>query len=130
MLLFFLAAIISLTCVHFFFAAVDLTGGVHICTEMLRKEMATNEFWRRLQYYTSSGCYFMGVSKSGDKIEGETDVGVVTRHAYSILECAQTSKGDKLIKIRNPWGEQGLNCSTSLLSKTLLLNRRVEWQVF
>jgi len=50
----------------------------------------------------------MGVSKSGDTIEGATNYGIVTRHAYSVLECVQTSNATKLIKIRNPWGRAGM----------------------
>ena len=89
-------------------AVVDLTGGVHICLEYLKPGMATPEFWARLRYYTSSGCYFMTVSKYGDEVESKTIHGVLARHAYSVLDCVQTSNATKLIKIRNPWGQDGM----------------------
>ena len=44
-------------------------------------------------------------SKSEDGVEQE-DIksGIVSKHCYAILDCKKTSRGDELIKIRNPWG--------------------------
>lgn len=32
-------------------------------------------------------------------------MGLVSGHAYTLIAAKQTSKGDRLVKLRNPWGE-------------------------
>lgn len=82
---------------------VDLTGGVHIANVYLRPFLANDEFWARLEYYHSCGCYFMACSKRGSQMEGNTSVGIITNHAYSLLAAITTRAGERLVHIRNPW---------------------------
>lgn len=43
-------------------------------------------------------------AKVDGRQESVTDTGIVLGHAYSVLDC-QIINGDKVIKLRNPWGE-------------------------
>jgi hypothetical protein len=35
---------------------------------------------------------------------GKDSTGLVAGHAYTLVSAKQTSKGDRLVKLRNPWG--------------------------
>jgi hypothetical protein len=40
---------------------------------------------------------------------GRTKYGLVRNHAYAILGVHELSSGEKLIHMRNPWGNEGYN---------------------
>jgi len=37
-------------------------------------------------------------------MEFKQDTGIISGHAYGILDVKQVSTGDRLVQIRNPWG--------------------------
>ena len=53
--------------------------------------------------------YLVSISCGKTDLEKQAarDLGLVTAHSYSIIECQTVTDGDKnvqLLKIRNPWG--------------------------
>jgi len=78
---------------------VDLTGGISERVEF-NKEAG---LWELI-----SNCiheqWLMGCSATGGK-ETDSGKGILTGHAYSIL-AARVYKNEKLIQIRNPWGQK------------------------
>lgn len=82
----------------------DLTGAP--CEETL----STNpRLWEKL-VHGNSAKYIMTASTDGDVEDQDTtnELGLVALHAYSVIEAAEiTSKQrtEKLLKIRNPWGQ-------------------------
>ena len=40
----------------------------------------------------------------GKLMEGKTKEGLVTRHAYSLIDTYELPNSEKLCKVRNPWG--------------------------
>eukprot|EP00003_Mantamonas_plastica_P033400 TRINITY_DN9554_c0_g1_i2.p1 TRINITY_DN9554_c0_g1~~TRINITY_DN9554_c0_g1_i2.p1 ORF type:complete len:197 (-),score=63.77 TRINITY_DN9554_c0_g1_i2:92-682(-) len=86
---------------------VDMTGG---CAEQLRfddmkQEVQNGKLWkiilRNIKEGFLMGC---GFSASGGSIEGDMGNGILMNHAYGLLD-AQEKKGQRLLRIRNPWGE-------------------------
>jgi len=78
---------------------VDLTGGFS----------ETLQFTDPLDFWSVVGRsikenWLMGCSCSGGK-EKDSGMGILTGHAYSILRATEY-KGDKLLQIRNPWGQK------------------------
>ena len=37
---------------------------------------------------------------------GKDSTGLVAGHAYTLVSAKQTSKGDRLVKLRNPWANE------------------------
>eukprot|EP01098_Paradermamoeba_levis_P006598 TRINITY_DN2744_c0_g1_i1.p1 TRINITY_DN2744_c0_g1~~TRINITY_DN2744_c0_g1_i1.p1 ORF type:complete len:348 (+),score=98.62 TRINITY_DN2744_c0_g1_i1:53-1096(+) len=62
--------------------------------------------WKKLLKYISQNC-LMGCSNADSRlgVEEELPLGILTNHAYSIIDC-QEIKGNKLMRIRNPWGSK------------------------
>ncbi|KAG8532786.1 uncharacterized protein KY384_002664 [Bacidia gigantensis] len=90
-------------------AVEDLTGGV--TTEIFTPDILDKEyFWNNeiskvndeflFSCFTGTFDKWLG-SDSGDK-DGAR-LGIVRQHAYSIMEAVEI-KGQRLLKIRNPWG--------------------------
>jgi hypothetical protein len=85
-------------------ALTDLTGGISKLLEIDPKEH-TVELWETLMDYQKKKCYLMGCSMM-DKGAEETEDnfnGLIQKHAYGILKVVEY-KGNKLLKLRNPWG--------------------------
>ncbi|KAF1984942.1 cysteine proteinase [Aulographum hederae CBS 113979] len=77
----------------------DLTGGVTtelFSTDILDKEKFWNEELKMVNKQFLFGCGQMG-GKYGQR------QGILEKHAYSIME-AREIKGERLLKLRNPWG--------------------------
>ena len=107
------------------YALVDLTGG---CSEKVRGSGAARMCSLSFAHADRSGQISIPENKRGDELwkflneckreawlmgvsaKGGTEVarpdGILTGHAYSVLDVRQTRAGDKLIKIRNPWGKK------------------------
>ncbi|KAJ8959429.1 hypothetical protein NQ318_022120 [Aromia moschata] len=88
----------------------DLTGGLtEIYEELLRMTTQFNFFDMMMSAYVKRSYMGCGITNS-NTVEGETEGGLYTRHAYSITRIAEISDKDgreryKLIRIRNPWGQ-------------------------
>jgi hypothetical protein len=91
------------------YALVDLTGGIPETLDMqskeIRADIASGRLWEKLLKYQSKG-YLMGCARIGNPGATESDAGrgVLYNHAYGVL-CVLEEDGNKLIKLRNPWGE-------------------------
>ncbi|CAI2386182.1 unnamed protein product [Moneuplotes crassus] len=93
-------------------ALIDLTGCPSCCydfnDELIRILITSGEFWDLFKSFESEG-YLMSASTPGEERflepgEGNADESSLKPgHAYSIVLVKET-KGNKLINIRNPWG--------------------------
>lgn len=54
----------------------------------------------------SQASYLMTCSVSGQEVEGKRPDGLLTRHAYSLLQLVE-AYGHRLVQLRNPWGKGG-----------------------
>ena len=91
-------------------AIEDLTGGV--TTELFTTDILNkNKFWSEEIMKVNEEFLFSCATGTFDKWQG-SDVAsaygarenIVRMHAYSIME-AREIKGNRLLKVRNPWGE-------------------------
>ncbi|KAI9055406.1 hypothetical protein LZ554_000360 [Drepanopeziza brunnea f. sp. 'monogermtubi'] len=80
----------------------DLTGGV--TTELLASDILdVDYFWENEMLKVNKEFLFgcaTGVWSGG---YGERD-GIVERHAYTVVDARVISTGERLVKLRNPWG--------------------------
>lgn len=61
-----------------------------------------NPLLKWLSYYKSQGEDIY--TETGKRPGKENTTGLVAGHAYTLIAVKMTSKGDKLMKLRNPWG--------------------------
>ena len=69
----------------------------------------TNKFWKEQLSKVNEeflfGCSTGHLRNWLDPGRGDPDVkGIVQKHAYSIIDAREV-KGERLVKLRNPWGE-------------------------
>ncbi|KAL9000704.1 MAG: hypothetical protein Q9169_000740 [Polycauliona sp. 2 TL-2023] len=91
-------------------AIEDLTGGV--TTELLATDILdTEKFWTDEIMKVNDEFLFGCATGRFDKWQGSADAeqrtarkGVIRMHAYSVME-AREIKGERLLRIRNPWGD-------------------------
>jgi Ca2+-binding EF-hand superfamily protein len=84
----------------------DLTGEA---VEVLLLDSANfqkkhTDLWAELLHNLKES-FLMGCSKEVGNVEAETelDCGLLVNHAYSIIDAQEVS-GNKLVRVRNPWG--------------------------
>ena len=93
---------------------MDLTGApfktIRLDDPDLKPSIANGTLWKELKQYDIEN-YIMSASTPGEDIYTETGArpgkngtGLVAGHAYTLIAVKETSKGDKLCKLRNPWG--------------------------
>lgn len=81
----------------------DLTGGV--TTELLTSDILdTDEFWNNEILKVNEEFLFGCATGLLDGGYGNRD-GISEGHAYVIMEARQLSTGQRLVKLRNPWGK-------------------------
>ena len=85
-------------------AAVQmLTGAPYFDT--YHASMTTEELWNYLGEKLAANwvitCASHVNSGSHDNLNA---LGIADRHAYSVLDTYELSNGQKLVKVRNPWG--------------------------
>ncbi|CAO1597197.1 MAG: hypothetical protein LQ349_000117 [Xanthoria aureola] len=91
-------------------AIEDLTGGV--TTELLATDILdTDSFWTDQIMKVNDEFLFGCATGRFDKWQGSADAeqkgarkGVIRMHAYSVMEAREV-KGERLLRIRNPWGD-------------------------
>jgi calpain-7 len=73
-------------------------------------ETAPERAWERLFSANSYGDCLITVSMSKDITEEQAEVlGLVTGHAYAVLDVIQTKDGTRLLQLKNPWASKVLN---------------------
>lgn len=109
-------------------ALTDLTGAPFkvinfpsIGEEQSNEEINAEEVWRLLLdgeekgYLMSAGTRsqseLLNSSKSGqlERPISTNSIGLVFGHAYTVITALVTTQGDRLVKIRNPWGAMEWN---------------------
>ncbi len=81
----------------------DLTGGV--TTELLTSDILDrDEFWNNEIVKVNKESLFGCSTGLLDGGYGSRD-GISECHAYVIMEARQLSTGQRLLKLRNPWGK-------------------------
>ncbi|KAI4254322.1 MAG: hypothetical protein L6R42_007243, partial [Xanthoria sp. 1 TBL-2021] len=91
-------------------AIEDLTGGV--TTELLATDILDKrKFWTDQIMKVNDEFLFGCATGRFDKWQGSADAeqkgarkGVIRMHAYSVMEAREV-KGERLLRIRNPWGD-------------------------
>lgn len=89
-------------------AIEDLTGGV--TTELRTSDILDKkQFWQELLQYNGKfvfSCWTGGYHGGADTSQGGTPKrqGIIEGHAYSIMRAVEAA-GEKLVLLRNPWGE-------------------------
>lgn len=94
-------------------ALMDMTGApcssVRLEDESVQADVRSGKFWRDLQQWDELG-YLLTASTPGEDKFTETGntpaggPGLVAGHAYSLIQARTTSRGQKLLQLRNPWG--------------------------
>ncbi len=99
-----------------FEAMMDLTGApykdIRFNSKEVAEKIADGSLWRYIvecderEFILS--CSTGGVDKMTENTNrGGTATGLVPGHAYTLLTARATSTGDRLVKLRNPWGSLG-----------------------
>jgi len=64
----------------------------------------SGDFWQKLVFWNQSN-YLIGAGSPVGSDSDVSDMGIVQGHAYSVLDVYEV-EGNKLIQLRNPWGEE------------------------
>lgn len=93
-------------------ALIDLTGSPTTCLsfkdEKVQSMIHSGKLWELIKHYDEEG-YVMAGGTPGEDMWTETDKnvdragGLVPGHAYSVVQVKE-AKGNRLLNIRNPWG--------------------------
>ncbi|KAI8710269.1 Calpain catalytic domain-containing protein [Fusarium sp. LHS14.1] len=84
-------------------ALEDLTGGV--TSELSTSDILDkDEFWRRELSKVNDQFFFGASTGYLENGYGERD-GIAETHAYVVLEARTLKNGQRLVKLRNPWGD-------------------------
>ena len=81
----------------------DLTGAPY----ENKDEGSPQDFWDYIKTMDDKGFILTCYTKKTERIEEENELGLISSHAYSILDKQEvTYPGGKarLVQIRNPWG--------------------------
>ena len=77
-------------------------------TKVKHFETPPDRAWERLYSANSFGDCLITVSTTRDITEEEADsLGLVTGHAYAVLNVFQSRNGTKLLQLKNPWSCKG-----------------------
>lgn len=78
-----------------------MTGGPFI--EYHNADSTDAQLWKIILEHDQKKDLLSASSHAGDDADTD-DKGVVQGHAYTILSAMKLSNGDKIVKMRNPWG--------------------------
>ena len=97
----------------------DLTGSIPLRVDLdpVKEDkdptpVIIDDFWKRINLWNESsmmGCSVKGVAE-GQILDHGIPTGILSGHAYAILDTFQIEKSDgkgksRLLRIRNPWGD-------------------------
>ena len=66
--------------------------------------MTNDDLWERLSMHDQNNDIMTAGSRSGSDTHAD-DAGIVLGHAYTVIGV-KTIDGEKLVKMRNPWGSE------------------------
>ncbi|KAJ3443723.1 calpain [Anaeramoeba flamelloides] len=110
---------------------VNLTGGMGEMFQMNKQEnlqeVNDGRLWQKLLQYQNAG-YLLGAGSHSGSDTSISDKGIVLGHAYGILDV-QFVDNNKLIKLRNPWGDTEWNGDWSDKSSlwTKRMKQKLNW---
>lgn len=101
-----------------FEAMIDLTGApyrdIRFSEPANQEKIREGTLWEDLLHYDLQG-YIMSCSTGGVDTFTESggrpagSCGLVPGHAYTLISAKETSRKDRLVKLRNPWGSMEWN---------------------
>ena len=112
-------------------AMIDLTGSPYTTIRFedpdTAKSIADGSLWQKVLQFDNAG-YLQSASTPGEDtltVGGErrakdASTGLVGGHAYAFLRAVQTHQGHKLVEMRNPWGQGGMEWSGDWSDKSPL----------
>lgn len=69
----------------------------------------SNSLWEYISKHTTNNNYIVTASSESNTRDAKNSKGIISNHSYSILDAREvvdsSGKRDRIIKIRNPWGE-------------------------
>ena len=80
-----------------------LTGAPKVTIKHAEKDVES--MWQMLQSHDASDD-FITCGTEGSSDSKRNLAGLVKGHAYTVLGTVRLSKGKRLVKIRNPWGQE------------------------
>lgn len=75
----------------------------NLLSEDIQMKIADNSLWEKMKDYSDKR-FFMGAGSLPKEFMPSPNLGVVPTHAYAILEVIECDN-NKLIELKNPWGE-------------------------
>eukprot|EP00899_Mesostigma_viride_P009191 jgi/Mesvir1/18273/Mv09540-RA.2 len=92
-------------------ALTDLTGAPHRCFEVPPpkredgQDVDDDGLYSRLLEFDQQGYAMCAAARSDPDVDLQADVGIVEEHAYGLIKVVRTRAGDRLLQLRNPWGQ-------------------------
>lgn len=93
---------------------IDLTGcpskTIRFDDPIIQHRISTGDLWTDLLRYDEEN-FIMSASTPGEDSVTEhgrfakSSTGLIAGHAYTLISAVRISRGDRLIKLRNPWGQ-------------------------
>ena len=92
-------------------ATMTLTGSPSLY--QMHDELDIDSIWDQLVLHDKNGemIFFNTPVWSGGR--EKNSCGLSTGHSYVVLSAKKLSNGERLIKLRNPWGEESYKCAYS-----------------
>ena len=100
-------------------AMIDLIGApytsIRFEDEDIQEMIADGRLWDTIKMHDTMGHIQTAstpgedtLTEEGERRAKDNTTGLVAGHAYALLRARETSAGDRLVEIRNPWGQGGM----------------------
>jgi calpain-15 len=110
---------------------IDLMGApytsIRFEDEDVQDMITDGRLWETIKMYDSMGHIQTAstpgedtLTEGGERRAKDNTTGLVAGHAYALLRARETSAGDRLVEIRNPWGQGGMEWSGDWSDKSPL----------